>query len=35
MTNPRVPFILADKRPKLAPPDCKPFIVHFVVNVES
>jgi allantoinase len=35
MTNPRVPFVLADQRPKLSPPDGKPLIVHFVVNIES
>ena len=35
MTNPRVPFVLADERPPLAPPQGKPLIVHVVVNVES
>ena len=35
MPNPRIPFVLADERPKLAPPQGKPLIVHAVVNVES
>jgi peptidoglycan/xylan/chitin deacetylase (PgdA/CDA1 family) len=35
MPNPRIPFVLADERPKLAPPQGKPLIVHVVVNVES
>ena len=35
MPNPRIPFVLADERPKLAPPHGKPLIVHVVVNVES
>lgn len=35
MTNPRVPFVLADERPALSPPQGKPLIVHVVVNVES
>jgi len=35
MPNPRVPFLLADERPKLAPPQGKPLIVHVVVNVET
>jgi len=35
MPNPRVPFLLADERPALAPPDGKPLIVHVVVNVET
>ncbi len=35
MTNPRVPFMLADERPILAPPGGKPLIVHVVVNVET
>ena len=35
MPNPRVPYRLADERPKLAPPGGKPLIVHIVVNVES
>ena len=35
MTNPRVPFQLSSARPRLAPPEGKPLIVHVVVNVES
>ena len=35
MPNPRVPFLLADERPALAPPEGKPLIVHVVVNVET
>jgi peptidoglycan/xylan/chitin deacetylase (PgdA/CDA1 family) len=35
MTNPRVPFVLADERTALAPPQGKPLIVHVVVNVET
>jgi peptidoglycan/xylan/chitin deacetylase (PgdA/CDA1 family) len=35
MPNPRVPFLLADERPRLAPPDGKPMIVHVFVNVET
>ena len=35
MPNPRVPFLLADERPHLAPPEGKPLIVHVVVNVET
>ncbi|MFP6759460.1 MAG: polysaccharide deacetylase family protein [Alphaproteobacteria bacterium] len=34
MTNPRVPYRLADQRPPLPPPGGKPLIVHLVVNVE-
>ncbi len=34
MSNPRIAFELFDRRPKLAPPDGKPLIVHLVVNVE-
>ena len=34
MSNPRIAFELADRRPLLAPPDGKPLIVHLVVNVE-
>ena len=30
----RIPYELADERPRLAPPDGKPLIVHIVVNVE-
>jgi allantoinase len=35
MTNPRVPFVLANERPPLSPPHGKPLIVHVVVNVET
>jgi len=35
MPNPRVPFVLADERRALAPPQGKPLIVHVVVNVET
>ena len=35
MTNPRVPYVLADERVALAPPQGKPLIVHVVVNVET
>jgi allantoinase len=35
MPNPRVPFVLADERATLAPPQGKPLIVHVVVNVET
>lgn len=35
MSNPRVPYVLACDRPRLAPPKPgKPLIVHIVVNVE-
>lgn len=34
MSNPRIPFELFDRRPRLAPPGGKPLIVHVVVNVE-
>ncbi len=34
MTNPRIPYEMADRRKKLAAPDGKPLIVHLVVNVE-
>ena len=30
----RIPYALADERPRLAPPGGKPLIVHVVVNVE-
>ncbi|MBM3505576.1 MAG: hypothetical protein FJX65_17130 [Alphaproteobacteria bacterium] len=33
--NPRIPFVLADKRPKYPPLKGKPLMVHVVVNVES
>lgn len=35
MTNPRIPFQLADERPRLEPLDGKPLMVHVVVNVEQ
>ncbi len=35
MTNPRIPFQMSSSRPRLAPPDGKPLIVHVVVNVET
>lgn len=35
MPNPRIPFLLADERAALAPPEGKPLIVHVVVNVET
>lgn len=34
-SNPRIPFQLASARRPLQPPDGRPLIVHFVVNVES
>ena len=33
-SNPRSPYRLPAERPKLAPPDGKPLIVHVVVNIE-
>ena len=33
-SNPRIPYRLPSERPKLAPPDGKPLIVHVVVNIE-
>ena len=30
----RIPYVLTDERPRLAPPHGKPLIVHVVVNVE-
>ncbi len=33
-SNPRVPYMLASRRPKLEPPNGKPIIVHVVANVE-
>ena len=33
-SNPRVPFEMSSERPKLAPPQDKPLIVHVVVNIE-
>ena len=35
MTNPRVPYVLTDERPALAPPQGKPLIVHVAVNIET
>ncbi|MEM7188347.1 MAG: polysaccharide deacetylase family protein [Pseudomonadota bacterium] len=32
--NPRVPFQMASERPKIAPPDGKPIIVNFCMNIE-
>lgn len=32
--NPRVPFAMSDTRPRLEPPDGKPIIVNFCMNVE-
>ncbi|MBO37592.1 MAG: hypothetical protein CMM75_00230 [Rhodospirillaceae bacterium] len=34
MNNPRIPFQIASKRPKLIPPSGKRLMVHLVVNVE-
>lgn len=34
MQQERIPYALADERPRLAPPGGKPLIVHVVVNVE-
>jgi len=34
VSNPRIPYRLADERPPLPPPEGKPLIVHIVVNVE-
>lgn len=34
MSNPRIPFRLADRRPKLSPLEGKPLMVHVVVNIE-
>jgi peptidoglycan/xylan/chitin deacetylase (PgdA/CDA1 family) len=34
MQQQRIPYALADERPRLAPPGGKPLIVHVVVNVE-
>jgi allantoinase len=34
MQQQRIPYALADERPRLAPPGGKPLIVHIVVNVE-
>lgn len=33
-SNPRVPFQLASQRRRLEPPDGKPIIVHFAMNIE-
>jgi len=33
-SNPRAPFTLSSRRPRLEPPAGKPFIVHVVVNIE-
>ncbi|MBM3488192.1 MAG: hypothetical protein FJX67_16425 [Alphaproteobacteria bacterium] len=33
-SNPRIPFRMTTERPRLAPPDGRPLIVHLVVNVE-
>jgi peptidoglycan/xylan/chitin deacetylase (PgdA/CDA1 family) len=35
MTNPRIPFLLSDERPRVEPLDGKPLLVHIVVNVEQ
>lgn len=35
MSNPRVPFQLSTERPRLAPPNGKPLIVHIVMNLET
>jgi allantoinase len=35
MSNPRIPFRLADEAPALTPPEGKTLIVHLVVNVEA
>jgi peptidoglycan/xylan/chitin deacetylase (PgdA/CDA1 family) len=35
MSNPRIPFRLADEAPALTPPEGKTLIVHVVVNVEA
>ncbi len=34
MSNPRIPYRMSSERPRIAPPDGKPLIVHLVVNVE-
>jgi len=34
MSNPRIPYRMADRRPALPPLDGKPLLVHLVVNVE-
>ena len=33
-SNPRVPFQLSNKRPRLEPPNGKPLIVHIAMNIE-
>jgi peptidoglycan/xylan/chitin deacetylase (PgdA/CDA1 family) len=33
-SNPRIDFELSSKRPKFRPPNGRPLIVHFVVNIE-
>jgi len=33
--NPRIAFRLSSQRPRLAPPEGKPLIVHIVVNIEN
>jgi peptidoglycan/xylan/chitin deacetylase (PgdA/CDA1 family) len=35
MSNPRIPFRLADEAPPLTPPEGKTLIVHLVLNVEA
>jgi peptidoglycan/xylan/chitin deacetylase (PgdA/CDA1 family) len=35
MTNPRVPYRLANDRPRLAAPGGKPIIVHVALNIET
>ena len=35
MTNPRIPFLLSDERPRIEPLDGKRLLVHVVVNVEQ